>query len=92
MGEKSDLADGICKLADNCLKAREERDALREQVKLLSSFIVRKVEPFEETFWGGDHACERCHPNSDLLIEGFVCAYHQAVDIQAALKGGDDGS
>jgi len=50
MGEKSDLADGICKLADNCLKAREERDALREQVKLLSSFIVRKVEPFEETF------------------------------------------
>ena len=30
---------------------------------------------------GGDHACRDCYPHSDILKEGFVCAYHEAVKI-----------
>lgn len=26
----------------------------------------------------GDWACAQCHPNSDILVPGFVCAFHQA--------------
>jgi hypothetical protein len=27
-----------------------------------------------------DHACARCVPHSEILIDGFVCAYHRAED------------
>lgn len=26
-----------------------------------------------------DHACAACVPHSDILIDGFVCAYHAAL-------------
>lgn len=26
----------------------------------------------------GDWACDKCHPNSDMLAPAFVCAFHQA--------------
>ena len=26
----------------------------------------------------GDWACAQCRPNSDILVPGFVCAFHQA--------------
>ena len=25
-----------------------------------------------------DHACQHCVPHSDILVKGFVCAYHRA--------------
>lgn len=37
-----------------------------------------------------DHACAQCVPHSDMLVSGFVCAYHQAADT-ARLSTGKDG-
>ena len=31
-----------------------------------------------------DHACVRCYPHSDMLIDGFSCYYHKALDVIAA--------
>lgn len=28
--------------------------------------------------YGGDHACAQCYPHSDVLVAGFICAYHRA--------------
>ena len=30
-----------------------------------------------------DHACAQCVPHSDMLVEGFVCAFHRAKARQA---------
>ena len=30
---------------------------------------------------GGDHACSLCYPHGDILVDGFVCSYHEAVHI-----------
>ena len=27
----------------------------------------------------GDFACEKCYPSSEIITNGFVCAYHEAV-------------
>ena len=27
----------------------------------------------------GDHACKQCHPQSDILVDGFACAFHEAL-------------
>lgn len=48
--------------------------------------------------FGGDHACARCYPQSDLIKAGFVCAYHAALDVLTppqpveAAKGGEPGA
>ena len=43
--------------------------------------------------YGGDHACAKCYPHSDILKDGFVCAFHEAERIvsssNAALTGGN---
>ena len=31
-----------------------------------------------------DHACVRCYPHSDMIIDGFSCYYHKALDVIAA--------
>lgn len=31
-----------------------------------------------------DHACVRCYPHSDMLVDGFSCYYHKALDVIAA--------
>lgn len=29
---------------------------------------------------GGDHACARCHPHSEILSDGFTCVRHRLED------------
>lgn len=29
----------------------------------------------------GDHACAKCRPHSEILIDGFRCAFHRAKDL-----------
>ena len=33
-----------------------------------------------------DHACVKCIPHSDVLIKGFVCAYHKASAFMEEMK------
>jgi hypothetical protein len=38
-----------------------------------------------------DLACEECYPNSEILIDGFRCAYHDALHFLANdMSGGSD--
>ncbi len=30
---------------------------------------------------GGDHACAECYPNSEILVPGFRCVYHEALSV-----------
>lgn len=39
-----------------------------------------------------DHTCRRCFPRGPRIVEGFVCAYHEAESIVSRLPGSDTGS
>ena len=63
-------------------KTYEERAQLAEaKVERLEkqalAFATRlaEIEPLGSDDWG----CVQCHPNSDILIDGFVCSTHQAI-------------
>ncbi len=43
----------------------------RERLLKLARWIVRQPEV-------RDHACEQCVPVGDMVINGFVCAVHEA--------------
>lgn len=58
-------------------EALQENKRLREERIDLSKWIVAHKD---QSFYG-DHACQQCHPYSDMLVPGFVCAYHQAATI-----------
>lgn len=47
----------------------------KQQRDTLARWIVMHGNPL------GDHACAQCHPRSDILVHGFVCAYHLAEKI-----------
>lgn len=59
--------------------AIKEITRLRDDLNQAYKFIAYNSESF-----GGDWACERCHQNSEILIDGFVCAYHKAKDFMDA--------
>lgn len=35
-----------------------------------------------------DHACIRCYPHSDMIVDGFSCYYHKACDVLSAAPEG----
>lgn len=35
--------------------------------------------------WLPDHACARCVPHSDMILDGFACARHGALDVIGAM-------
>ena len=51
-----------------------------ERERALARFIQQHTSPT----WGGDWACVECRPESDMLIEGFRCSWHEAEHILAA--------
>ena len=56
---------------------RDEREELAEAEK----WILQHPAPHSP-----DHACRHCVPHSDILVDGFVCAYHRAA-IRARSEG-----
>lgn len=44
------------------------------------SLIVPASWAYEHSY-PVDWACSRCRPNSDVLIDGFVCVHHRAEDV-----------
>ena len=58
--------------------AELERDA-SDYAKLIAN-----ENPHGENNW----ACARCHPDSEILIPGFTCVVHRAIDTDAAMKKG----
>jgi hypothetical protein len=91
----------ICELGKEIDRLRAERDSLELlatnrmnrvndlNYKLaLSNKALEKAQKYIVLNYDGtpDWACKKCRPNSDLLIEGFMCAYHVA---EEALKGGE---
>lgn len=29
----------------------------------------------------GDHGCQKCYPSSEMLIENYLCPYHEALNL-----------
>jgi len=69
-------------------QGRKDVTALLAEIDRLREVVVnlwKQADPPK------DWACPRCRPESDMLVEGFVCAYHKAEDIATeALKGGSE--
>jgi hypothetical protein len=82
--QAADLQDQV-----NALK--EEKDRLRAEVEALKAKITRMAKWMKNNEDGRlpDHACQRCVPHSDILIPGFDCAYHEAMDILNNERQGD---
>jgi hypothetical protein len=57
------------------LKALQtENDRQRATLAKWAKHIVL----FNDGRFYGDHACRECKPHSEILIEGFRCAFHEA--------------
>lgn len=51
----------------------QQRDELLAELERAQKWIAHRGNGLP------DHACAQCVPHSDILIEGFVCAYHTAI-------------
>jgi hypothetical protein len=49
--------------------------AYREHVTALLRLVEQLHKDGAST---GDWACRECWPQSDMLVDGFLCAYHEA--------------
>lgn len=77
-------------------KALADAAALRAALANLSGQVERQVErefvrrnAEGRLLWLPDHACQRCVPNSDILIPGFECDRHRALTVLAATHPGE---
>jgi ribosomal protein S27AE len=78
-------------------RLRAEVDALAARVRGLEGFVrearsvaVRLLRHIDhEDVRVNDHACARCVPGGEMVIDGFVCDQHQAEDWARALLAGD---
>ena len=50
------------------------------------SIIARLLTNYGGMTAPGDWACVECHPDSEILKEGFRCAYHDAIAITGPPK------
>jgi len=81
-------------LATSVAQANEAQRQASEIVSLRARLAEAELDSLLMARWifshrgeyGLDHACKRCFPDGDILIKGFVCAYHKAEDILAAAK------
>ncbi len=48
--------------------------------------LVRHIIQHKDRKFYGDHACKQCHPHSDMLISGFKCGLHKAIEIDAQIN------
>lgn len=69
----------ITKTTGAMVTASERADAAEARAKVFAKFILQNPQGLP------DHACAQCVPHSDMLVSGFVCAYHQAA---ALAQGG----
>ena len=56
-----------------------ELAAVKRQLDRLAQFVIRSFEACGAYDW----ACAQCKPSSDMLVDGFVCAYHEAKALAA---------
>jgi hypothetical protein len=56
-----------------------------ERLKLERDRLAEFVAKHTNKYFGGDWACQECHPSSDLLINGFQCAYHLALKVKQTI-------
>ena len=64
---------------------RKAMESNTETVQKLAKWIRYKGNEY-----GGDHACKHCYPYSDVLVDGFVCAYHLACALLATTPGSEE--
>jgi hypothetical protein len=65
------------------LRVRNARYAISRLLEELRETGKDRDEFARTILWNGvgkagDHACSLCHPDSQILTKGFVCAYHRA--------------
>lgn len=56
------------------IEAADEIARLQSEVERLSNYIILNGDQI----FSGDWACAQCHPNSDILVDGFECGFHLA--------------
>lgn len=82
-------AKACCDMMDshraNLTASRARIAELEGSLAMANQFIVG-LGKRDWPHYTGDHACSQCHPHSDVLIEGFACAYHTALSTQAPEK------
>lgn len=79
LAQMTNLAEALQRERDEALAALSEREADAEKLaRYIVQHLCHLVAP--------DYACKQCAPNAEYLIEGFVCGYHRAVAIDAAIK------
>lgn len=61
-------------MPDPLTPAADLREALAGLVRIVEEWGIK---------WGGDWACSECHPESDMLADGWRCALHRARRILA---------
>lgn len=75
---------------------RMTREALSRQDTVaplsLVAHLLRQLDRVEPWQRGLDHACAECVPHSDILVEGFRCAYHEGKALVAAQTPETQGS
>ena len=59
-------------------KAEKERDEARAEVERMGQYIRKKG--LDQI----DHACVQCVPHGEIVIDGFLCAYHYALALTPA--------
>lgn len=60
---------------------RTDNAALKEQVKSLEDSLIGA---YRQAKAPTDHTCAQCAPYSELVVEGFVCWWHQGEDLAMA--------
>ena len=70
-------------------EARDAYEALRQQLEAAQKDAERfaKTLAKDNPLGSDDWACAQCHPNSDILIPGFICAVHAAIAATKGTKG-----
>jgi hypothetical protein len=74
-------------------KTQEQPEARPSEVR--SDVLLERLAQWivnHPSQYGGDHACRECYPQSDILKNGFVCAYHEATKIAARSNTESSGS
>jgi len=86
--DRQDQARALDELVNVIERLRAKLDAAEADTRRLAKFVVN----YTNQHFGGDWACVECHANSNILVDGFRCAYHRAKAIDAAMdaqKGGE---
>ena len=79
--QRDDAQLQLEEIVDDLAAARVSLEDNRVLVQELAEWILNRPR-------STDHACSRCIPGGEIVVPGFVCAWHIAEGLRAAATGG----